>query len=83
MASDLLVQFLHALMKQSICAIIDAICCCQHLVNFSMGDLREVLLQLCNLVFKEQVLQPGRSFQFSLMIRQYMLHDLTQWLSRC
>ena len=59
-ASDLLLQFLHALMKESICAIIDTICCCQHLGDLSMTELREVFLQLCNLVFKEQVLQPGK-----------------------
>ena len=83
MTSDLLLQFLHALTKESICAIIDAICCCQHLGDLSMSELRELLLQHCNLVFKKQVLQPGRTIQFSLMIRHYMLHDLKQQLSRC
>jgi hypothetical protein len=82
-ASDLLLQFLHPLMQKSICTIIDAICCCQHLGDLSMTELRELLLQLCNLVFKEQVLHPGKAFQFSLMIRHYMLDDLTQQLSRC
>jgi len=61
-ASDLLLQFLHPLMQKSICTIIDAICCCQHLGDLSMTELRELLLQLCNLVFKEQVLHPGKAF---------------------